>query len=506
MFADLARRAAAIGPRRQLYLTLVVAAGLALLLAFLFSRTGAVDLEAQNRVKLDLRELQRRDARWDASILRAQVAQGAADTPVTAEVPRMRALLARIRSAPPLATDREAATTYRQLVTAMRHKEQLAEQFRQRNPPLRAALNYVPPAIAALKTELDGIGGALAPARLVLRLDVALNDLLTEILRYNLAPTPARGARIEEILGDIEAQEIAFSPAIGEMIDAIAHHSRVILRNRPQINAIDAAIAATGTSESLDRLEGQFERSFAAVLQERQRFRGYLLVYSALLLVLLIYAGSWLWRSYRIIGQVNRRLQAANETLEQRVAKRTAELEAQKQQLALLAQHDSLTGLVNYGQLTRLLEHALVRAGRRNSVVVVMFIDLDGFKAVNDTWGHATGDLVLKEVARRVQSKLRAEDALARLGGDEFVIMLEEVSSRDGALRVAELALHEIRGISAAGGHPVAISASIGIASARGRNGAERGTAALLAEADQAMYRAKEGGKSKFVISPQAEW
>jgi diguanylate cyclase (GGDEF)-like protein len=242
------------------------------------------------------------------------------------------------------------------------------------------------------------------------------------------------------------------------------------------------------------------------VLQERQRFRGYLLAYSALLLVLLIYAGSWLWRSYRIIGHVNRSLQAANETLEQRVAERTAELEAQSQQLALLAQHDSLTGLVNYGQLTRLLDHALVRAGRRNSVVVVMFFDLDGFKAVNDTWGHATGDIVLKEVARRVQGKLRAEDTLARLGGDEFVIMMEEVSSRDGALRVAELALHEIRGISEAGGHPVAISASIGIASARGRAGAERGSAALLAESDQAMYRAKEGGKSRFMISPHAEW
>jgi diguanylate cyclase (GGDEF)-like protein len=507
MFADLARRAAAIGPRRQLYLTLIVAAVLALLLVFLFTRTGAVDLEAQDRVMLDLRELQRLDAQWDANILRAQVAQGAPDAPLTAVVvPRMHVLLARIGRAPTLARDPEAAATYRQLLQALRSKEQLVEQFRQRNPPLRAALNYVPPAIAALKTELDGIGGALAPARLVLRLDGALNDLLTEILRYNLAPTPALAARIEELLGDIEAQEIAFSPAIGEMIDAIAHHSRVILRNRPEVNAIDAAIAATGTSAALEQLGRQFEHSFAAVLEERQRYRGYLLVYSALLLVLLIYAGSWLWRSYRIIGQVNRRLQAANETLEQRVAERTAALEAQSQQLALLAQHDSLTGLINYGQLTRLLEHALVRAGRRSSVVVLMFIDLDGFKAVNDTWGHATGDIVLKEVARRVQGRLRAEDALARLGGDEFVIMLEEVSSREGALRVAELALHEIRGIDEAGGHPVAISASIGIASARGRAGAERGSAALLAEADHAMYQAKEGGKGMFVISPHAQW
>jgi diguanylate cyclase (GGDEF)-like protein len=188
------------------------------------------------------------------------------------------------------------------------------------------------------------------------------------------------------------------------------------------------------------------------------------------------------------------------------VAERTAELEAQSRQLEQLAQHDSLTGLVNVRQLTRLLDHALVRAGRRGTVVVVMFIDLDGFKAVNDTWGHATGDVVLQEVARRVQSRLRAEDALARLGGDEFVILLEEVGSPEGALRVAQAALESIRSVNEANGHPVKISASIGISAARGREGEARGAQALLAEADQAMYEAKQAGKGVFVISPSAEW
>ena len=135
-----------------------------------------------------------------------------------------------------------------------------------------------------------------------------------------------------------------------------------------------------------------------------------------------------------------------------------------------------------------------------------MFIDLDGFKAVNDTWGHAAGDLVLQTVARRVQGKLRAEDALARLGGDEFVILLEDVTSRDGALRVARLALAEIESITEADGHAVSISASIGIASARGQMGATRGQEVLLAEADKAMYDAKQAGKGRFVVSPQAQW
>jgi diguanylate cyclase (GGDEF)-like protein len=392
------------------------------------------------------------------------------------------------------------------MMDAMRAKEQLVTQFQQLTPPLRAALLYLPPAVANLKTELDGIGGALAPGRIVLRLDESLNDLLTDVLRFNLTPTQALAGRIQDTLGDIEAQEIAFLPSITDMIDALAKNTRIVLANRPLDNMLEARIARTETTETLNRLGREFDRSLNDILSERQRYRGWLLAYAALLLVLLVYTGARLRRSYRVIGVVNQRLQAANETLETRVGERTAELEAKSRQLEKLAEHDGLTGLANMRQLTRLLDHALLRAGRRGTVVVVMFIDLDGFKAVNDTFGHGTGDLVLQAVASRVKEKLRAEDALARLGGDEFVILLEEVGSREGALRVAQLALDQIRGITEAGGHPVAISASIGIASSRGSEGAQRGAQALLAEADHAMYQAKQAGKGVFVISETAQW
>jgi diguanylate cyclase (GGDEF)-like protein len=188
------------------------------------------------------------------------------------------------------------------------------------------------------------------------------------------------------------------------------------------------------------------------------------------------------------------------------VAERTAELETQTAKLEKLAHHDGLTGLVNYSQLTRLLEHALIRAGRRDDTVVVMFFDLDGFKLVNDTHGHGVGDLVLQEVAARVTSRLRKEDVLARLGGDEFVIMLEQVDSPDAARRIAQLTLDAIGGIDEAGGKPVNISASIGISSAHGRAGAERGAAALLADADAAMYATKQAGKSGYTVSTRAQW
>jgi diguanylate cyclase (GGDEF)-like protein len=506
MFADLARRVGAPVARRRLQLGLLGVLALILLLAFLFIRTEAVDIDAQNRVMLNLRELEKLDAQWNAAILRAHIGRGSDTRVLATPLPRMHQLMDYLQNALPMTRSPATSDAFGRLAASLHSKEQLVDVFGRRNPPLRAALLYLPPAVATLKTELAGIGGALAPARIVLRLDASLNDLLGQILRYNLAPSDKLAARIQDTLGDIEAQEIAFSPAVNEAIDSIARQSRVVLVNRPLQNALETSIAATRAGEAMDALGRQFDRAFDAVLLERQRYRGWLAAYSAVLLALLAWFAHRLRRSYRIISEVNQRLVAANETLEQRVAERTAELEAQSQQLELLAQHDSLTGLANVRQFTRLLEHALVRAGRRGTVVVVMFIDLDGFKAVNDTWGHGTGDVVLKEVARRVQAQLRAEDALARLGGDEFVILLEEVGSSEGALRVAQAALDAIRSVTEANGHPVRVSASIGISSVRGKAGLARGAQALLADADQAMYQAKQAGKGVFVISPEAEW
>jgi diguanylate cyclase (GGDEF)-like protein len=489
--------------RSSVILLLIV---LVLLLGFLFNRTTAVDLEAQNRVALNLRELEKLDAQWNVNILRARIGLDTGYQALAAPLPRIHQLEGRLRDALAMTRGPAAPQAVQQLDVALNEKQRLVEQFKSGNAVLREALVYLPPAITDLKTELNGIEGALVRARTVLALDGALNALLTDILRFNLAPDIALALRIESTLGTILVQKAAFSPAVGERIDLLLRHARAVLRYRPLENAIEIAIGKTGTTEAIDRLGRVFDQTFDDVLSQKQRYRSWLFVYSGLLLLLLIYGARRLVRTYRILGVVNKSLQSVNETLEVRVAERTAELEAQSAKLEQLAHHDGLTGLVNYAYFTRLLEHALVRAGRRGTTVVVMFFDLDGFKAVNDTFGHGTGDLVLRAVAQRVQDKLRKEDALARLGGDEFVILLEEVVSREGAKRVAQLTLDQIRGIAEAGGHPVSVSASIGISSAHGRIGAERGAAALLAEADQAMYQAKQAGKDGFRFSAQAQW
>ena len=491
--------------RRRLAFSLLLAL-LVGVFALLFSRTQAVDIDAQNRVVLNLRELEKLDAEWNVNILRSHIGLNVSYDPLSAPLARMRELQLRLAAALPMTNNPNAKKIFDEVTRALVQKEELVEQFKTQNAILRNSLIYFPPAVTDLKTELNGIEGALAPSRTVLALDGALNSLLSDILRFNLAPDRILGARIERTMASVLPLRAAFSPTISETIDELLAHGRAILHYRQLENDIEMRIANTRTAEAMERLGGLFDKAFDQVQIEKQRFRTYLFLYAGVLLVLLLFVAWRLRRSYRIIGVVNRSLQAANETLEARVAERTAALEQQSARLQQLAQHDSLTGLINYGELTRLLEHALVRADRRASSVVVMFIDLDGFKAVNDTYGHATGDLVLKEVATRVQVHLRREDALARLGGDEFVILLEEVNGREGALRVAQQTLEEIRGITEAGGHPVDISASIGISSAHGREGARRGAGALLAEADQAMYQAKQAGKNGIAVNAHAHW
>lgn len=479
---------------------------LALLLVFLFSRTTAVDLGAQNRVMLNLRELEKLDAEWNANILRARIGLDTGARALDSTLPRMQQVERNLGAA--LFMTHAAATraAYLRMQSAFQDKQGLVGQFKGGNALLRESLALLPSLITEMKTELTGIEGALAPSRTVLALDDALNALLADILRFNLAPDPALGARIENSLGTVLVQKAAFSPAIGERIDKLLLHTRVVLRYRPLENSLETAIANTRTSEAVETLSRQFDREFDEVLMQKQRYRTWLFAYSGILLLLLIGAARRLQRAFRQLDVANRRLSKANETLEQRVAERTVELEAQSAKLEHLAHHDGLTGLVNYGYLTRLLDHALIRAGRRDDTVVVMFFDLDGFKAVNDTHGHGAGDIVLQEVARRVQSRLRKEDVLARLGGDEFVIMLEQVNSPEAARRIAQLTLDAIGSIDEADGKPVSISASIGISSAHGRAGAQRGAAALLADADAAMYATKQAGKSGYTVSAGARW
>src|ERR1700682_2124900 len=170
-------------------------------------------------------------------------------------------------------------------------------------------------------------------------------------------------------------------------------------------------------------------------------------------------------------------------------------LKATQQKLEQLASFDTLTGLPNRRLLHDRLEQAARRAQRSNKGMTVMFIDLDEFKKVNDTLGHDVGDLLLQEVALRLQKCIRLSDSVGRLGGDEFAMVLEDTQERADSVRIGERILAALASPFVLGGHPITAAASIGIA-IYPKDGTEALT--LLKNADVAMYKAKQAGRKQF--------
>ncbi|GAA3626043.1 putative bifunctional diguanylate cyclase/phosphodiesterase [Microlunatus ginsengisoli] len=183
-----------------------------------------------------------------------------------------------------------------------------------------------------------------------------------------------------------------------------------------------------------------------------------------------------------------------------------AERQQAQLELARQASHDALTGLANRPQAMLLIRGALARAQRSGAIVGLLFVDLDGFKRVNDTLGHRAGDEVLHTTARRMESAVRAGDVVARLGGDEFVVLLEPVVDEPAAVGVAERLVRAIaEPISLTSGRQAGIGASIGVAiNSDGGVDPDR----LVHEADQAAYLAKANGRGRvevFAASLRAE-
>ncbi|MCO5300369.1 MAG: EAL domain-containing protein [Candidatus Nanopelagicales bacterium] len=174
---------------------------------------------------------------------------------------------------------------------------------------------------------------------------------------------------------------------------------------------------------------------------------------------------------------------------------KTAEMSRKQEHQAL---HDPLTGLPNRLLLTDRIEQALVRSGRTEGSVLVMFLDLDLFKVVNDSLGHHAGDALLIDVARRLQSAVRPGDTLARFGGDEFVIVCDGIAA-DEVTTVPERISASLMQPFASLEREVTVSASIGVALATDTSDAQT----LIRDADVAMYRAKERGRNQVVLFHQ---
>jgi diguanylate cyclase (GGDEF)-like protein len=194
----------------------------------------------------------------------------------------------------------------------------------------------------------------------------------------------------------------------------------------------------------------------------------------------------------RRVWQRTRELKIANLELEN--AKEKAESVAQRMQYH--AHHDALTGLPNRTLLNDRISTALAHARRQQTVLALLFLDLDRFKLINDSLGHATGDQLLRVISRRLSSCLRDEDTVARLGGDEFMVLLPRISGSADAGRIGRKIIESLVEPVTCNGHELHITTSIGI-SVYPHDGRDADT--LVKNADISMYRAKELGRNKVV-------
>jgi diguanylate cyclase (GGDEF)-like protein len=191
--------------------------------------------------------------------------------------------------------------------------------------------------------------------------------------------------------------------------------------------------------------------------------------------------------------QHERALEAHVESLEQVITARTEKLEAANLQLRHLATHDALTGLPNRVLLDDRLAQAIAHADRDSQPFAVLMLDLDRFKLINDSFGHRSGDTVLNEVARRLQSLVRSIDTVARVGGDEFVLVVSPSAARSDAEEIGKRANEILSAPFQVEGVDLRVSSSIGIAFYPTDGGSAE---SVLAHADAAMYCAKERGRN----------
>jgi diguanylate cyclase (GGDEF)-like protein len=199
-------------------------------------------------------------------------------------------------------------------------------------------------------------------------------------------------------------------------------------------------------------------------------------------------------RALSSLSERNRQLQAE-----------IAERQRMEAQMRHQATHDTLTGLPNRALFHDRLEHAMQRAPRADQGFALVLLDIDGFKAINDTYGHPAGDALLKAIASRLAALVRSNDTVARLGGDEFALIVEDfdemplLMERCQQIVVALAAPYPLHGRD--GAFVAKVSASLGVAL---WHGSEQSDEQLIQNADRALYQAKEAGRNRCVLGTHA--
>lgn len=331
--------------------------------------------------------------------------------------------------------------------------------------------------VAMLAEQLQNSGNDLETARLRKELGKARNLMLSShsaLTRGN----PGLGVP-SDLSDDMRALYFAEPTNIDRKVRAFAGSVDRILDEAGGKQMVDRAISdlretATELLLSFDLAAKQYERETARTLSEATLARA---AWAGAFLVMLLVQGAFMFRP-----------------LARSMARRTTDLLDAKAKIEHASLHDMLTNLPNRRQCADELEKAIASARRNGRRVAILHIDLDRFKAINDTFGHAVGDAVLVAAARRFERSIRRGDTIARLGGDEFVIIAPIEAEPTEAARIANRILKKMSRPIQCGSNTVTTAASIGISIFPDD---ETDSEQLLINADIALYRAKDEGRSR---------
>ena len=323
--------------------------------------------------------------------------------------------------------------------------------------------------------------------------------------------TPANLVAMRRLLAGSGAELLEATSGNQALALCLDHHFALILLdvNMPEMDGFEVA-ALLGEAEQMRETPIIFVT--AAYADDLNRLKGYR--FGAVDYIAKPINDAILQSKVRVFLELysaRAQLQGALDELSLRNQQLTLEIAERQRieaQVRHQATHDMLTGLPNRALFHERLQAAIHRATEHDGTFALACVDIDGFKAVNDTRGHPAGDLLLQHIAGRLRTMLRSADTVARLGGDEFALIMEDVTNRDAVQLRCQQLVDELAQPYPLQLSPhivtVHVSASIGVALWPHAHGETDGDEALIHHADQALYRAKHAGKNRCVMAAPA--